>query len=86
MQSRNEKSISKKFLIVTIAIISMVMIIFTLFIESCGALGNLFRCFELAQLTGGGLGRSKPATNLMQAHQHTVWRFYYIQALLNCLL
>jgi hypothetical protein len=29
---------------------------------------KLFRYFELAQLTGGGLGRSKPATNLMQAH------------------
>jgi hypothetical protein len=34
----------------------------------CGALGSLFRYFELAQLTGGGLGRSKSATNIMQAH------------------
>ncbi len=34
----------------------------------CGAPRNLFRCFKLAQLTGGGVGRSKPATNLMQAH------------------
>jgi hypothetical protein len=55
-------------------------------IADCGAHGKLFRYFELAQLTGGGLGCSKPATNLMQAHQHAVWRFYYIQALLNCLL
>jgi hypothetical protein len=29
---------------------------------------KLFRYFELAQLAGGGLGRSKPATYLMQAH------------------
>jgi hypothetical protein len=36
--------------------------------SNCGAPGNLFRSLELAQLTGGGLGRSKPATNLMQAH------------------
>jgi hypothetical protein len=29
-------------------------------VHPCGTPGNLFRCFELAQLTGGGLGRSTP--------------------------
>ncbi len=33
----------------------------------CGAPGKLFRCFELAQLTEGGLGRSKSATNLIES-------------------
>ncbi len=32
------------------------------------ALPENFSALELAQLTGGGLGRSKPKTNLMQAH------------------
>jgi hypothetical protein len=41
---------------------------------------------SLLNLLEKSLGRSKPATRLMQAHEHTVWRFYYIQALLNCLL
>jgi hypothetical protein len=36
-----------------------------------GAPGILFRCFELAQLTEGGLGRSKPATNLIKSRKHS---------------
>ncbi len=52
----------------------------------------LFSCaadFSLLNLPKGkSLGRSKPATSsYAQAPQHTVWdNFYYIQALLNCLL
>jgi hypothetical protein len=45
--------------------------------------------FSLLNLPKGkSLGRSKPATSsYAQAPQHTVWDdFYYIQALLNCLL
>jgi hypothetical protein len=45
--------------------------------------------FSLLNLPKGkSLGRSKPATSsYAQALQHTVWDdFYYIQALLNCLL
>ncbi len=47
---------------------------------------NYFRCFELAQLTEGGLGRSKPATNLIKSTvTHCVEYFYYIQAFKSCL-
>ncbi len=54
---------------------------------NCGATGKLFRCFELAQLTEGGLGHSKPATNLIESTvTHCVEYFYYIQALESCLL
>jgi hypothetical protein len=45
--------------------------------------------FSLLNLPKGkSLARSKPATSsYAQAPQHTVWDdFYYIQALLNCLL
>ena len=45
--------------------------------------------FSLLNLPKGkSLGRSKPPTSsYAQAPQHTVWDdFYYIQALLNCLL
>jgi hypothetical protein len=45
--------------------------------------------FSLLNLPKGkSLGHSKPATSsYAQAPQHTVWDdFYYIQALLNCLL
>ena len=45
--------------------------------------------FSLLNLPKGkSLGRSKPATSsYAQAPQHNVWDdFYYIQALLNCLL
>ena len=45
--------------------------------------------FSLLNLPKGkSLGSSKPATSsYAQAPQHTVWDdFYYIQALLNCLL
>ena len=45
--------------------------------------------FSLLNLPKGkSLGRSKPATSsYAQAPQHTVWDdFYYIRALLNCLL
>ncbi len=45
--------------------------------------------FSLLNLPKGkSLGRSKHATSsYAQAPQHTVWDdFYYIQALLNCLL
>ncbi len=52
--------------------------------RKCGAPGILFRCFELAQLTEGGLG---PATNLIESTvTQCVKYFYYIQALLSCLL
>ncbi len=45
-----------------------------------------FSLFNLPK--GKSLGRSKPATSsYAQAPQHTVWDdFFYIQALLNCLL
>jgi hypothetical protein len=52
----------------------------------------MHRCaadFSLLNLPKGkSLGRSKPATSsYAQAPQHTIWDdFYYIQALLNCLL
>jgi hypothetical protein len=52
-------------------------------------LSALCRWLQLAQLAKGkSLGRSKPATSsYARAPQHTVWDdFYYIQALLNCLL
>jgi hypothetical protein len=53
---------------------------------NCGAPGKLFRCLELAQLTEGGLGRSKPMTNLIESTvTHCVECIYYIQALLSCL-
>ncbi len=51
--------------------------------------GNCAADFSLLNLPKGkSLGRSKPATSSYeQAPQHTVWDdFYYIQALLNCLL
>jgi hypothetical protein len=54
--------------------------------------GTIYNCaadFSLLNLPKGkSLGRSKPATNsYAQAPQHTVRDdFYYIQALLNCLL
>jgi hypothetical protein len=35
--------------------------------KKSGSPGKLIRYFKLAQLAGGGLGRSKPTTNLMQA-------------------
>ena len=41
--------------------------------RGCGAPGILFRCFELVSLLENSLARSKPATRLTQAHQHTVW-------------
>ncbi len=52
-------------------------------------LGYCAADFSLLNLPKGkSLGRSKPATSsYAQAPQHTVWDdFYYIQALLNCLL
>ncbi len=52
-------------------------------------LGGCAADFSLLNLPKGkSLGRSKPATSsYAQAPQHTVWDdFYYIQALLNCLL
>ncbi len=45
--------------------------------------------FSFAQLAKGkSLGRSKPATNsqIQALETHCVDYFYYIQALLNCLL
>ena len=60
-----------------------VCLVLSLFMYLCAA------DFSLLNLPKGkSLGRSKPATSsYAQAPQHTVWDdFYYIQALLNCLL
>jgi hypothetical protein len=56
----------------------------------CGVPGKLFRCFELAELTEGGLGCSKPATNLSESTvTHCVvyvFLLYSSLKILSCLL
>jgi hypothetical protein len=70
----------------------MTEIVYNVIHENAWATSYVHCCaadFSLLNLPKGkSLGRSKPATNsYAQALQHTVRDdFYYIQALLNCLL